>query len=196
MDPKTKTMLQKILFTTTLFFLIAAAGYGQRFYAGANIGSGFQNKSIGNISGQDFKIDANNFAWKAYGGIGWRFLGLEGGYRDFGQIKDAQGDTTLTSRTRGGDLFLKGSLHIAFLEFYGKAGGFFKKTENKLFSDNEDFSDLINKLERGTDFAWGLGLQINLGTLGLRLEWEQFQSNPSKLGMLSFGANIGFGNYR
>ncbi len=181
-----------------LFFLaiLSTTAFGQRFSVGGSIGSGFQDKSITSIQGEDFKFDGRDFAWKAYGAVDWRFIGIEGGYRDFGAIETASMDTTLTSQTTGGDLMAKGTFRLAILEIFGKAGGFFKRTENSLFRDNEDLGDAIDKLETGTSFIWGVGVGINLGTVALRAEWEQVQTSPSRLGMLSFGVNVGFGNYR
>lgn len=189
-------MLRKTIGVATFLLLLATAGYGQRFGIGGSLGTGFTDKTITQISGDDFKFDGRDFAWKAYASVDWRFLGIEGGYRDFGEIKTSSVDTTLSSRTRGGDLMAKGVFRLAILELYGKAGGFFKRTENSLFKGNEDISAVIDRIEKGTQFIWGVGLGINLGNIGLRAEWEQVQTNPGRLAMISFGINIGFGNYR
>ncbi len=176
--------------------LFATLSYGQRFSVGGSLGSGFSDKTITNLQGEDFKFDGRDFAWKAYGAVDWRFLGIEGGYRDFGEIQTTSVDTTLASKTRGGDLMAKGTFRLAILEIFGKAGGFFARTENSLFKGEQDLPDVIDRLERETRFIWGVGVGINLGNIGLRAEWEQVQTSPGRLGMLSFGVNIGFGNYR
>ncbi len=194
--------------TGLLFLLLSLCTIGtlqaQGFYVGASIGSSFANKKLTGITGEDFKISKSGFAWKAYGGISWKFLGIEGGYRDLGTLKDAEtimdgnGDMINVegeSRTRGGDIFAKGTLKIAIIQVFAKAGGFFRRTDRSLFDvdSGEDLLDEGRDRIRNTVFAWGVGAGVNLGLVGLRVEWESLEINPDDLSMLTVGATIGLG---
>ena len=182
----------RILFSVFLVSGLTAIGYGQGLYVGGSLGNSFQNHNITDLSGSDFGIKDNAFAWKVFGGVGWKFLGLEGGYRDFGEVENAT-DTgnTVSSRTRGGDLMAKGTLPISFLRFFGKAGFFYQVTDQKLFGSGfDEFEDQI----RGSVFAWGVGAGVQLGAIGARLEYEVMEINPDKLSMLSVGVTLGIGD--
>jgi len=180
-----------LFFSLLLSLLFCTPALTQRFYVGGSVGNGFNNKELGDISGDDFKIKESTLAWKVFASTGWRFLGAEGGYRDFGEVEKTTSLGTGTSRTRGGDVFGKATITIGRTIFaFGKAGAFFSRTKNEVLSS--DGQTLLDKTKRETAFAWGLGAGLNLGKLQLRLEWENMEISYGNLGMLSFGAAIGF----
>ncbi len=185
------------MYLRTLFIALFLVGFAltanaQTAYIGGSLGNSFQNHSLLNISGQDFGIKSNAFAWKVFGGVGWRFIGLEGGYRDFGEVDNVESGLTGTSRTRGGDLMAKLTLPVSFLRFFGKAGFFYRITDEKAFGGG--FSETIDRTVKGSVFAWGVGAGVQFGPVGLRLEYESMEINPDQLSMLSVGATIGIGD--
>jgi len=186
-------MFQKFIFSALLITAFALPASSQYFYAGGSLGNSFQNHNLLNISGQDFGIKNNAFAWKVYGGAGWRFIGLEGGYRDFGEVDNVEDGLTGTSRTRGGDVMAKLTLPISFLRFFGKAGFFYRVTDEKVFGNG--VSEAFDRTVKGSVFSWGVGAGVQLGPVGVRLEYESMEINPDKLSMLSLGATIGFGDH-
>jgi len=187
-------MLKKTVFLSlVLFFLFSVALSAQRIYVGAGVGNAFRNHKLTGISGSDFALDKGSFSWKAFGGVQWNFLALEGGYVDFGRVEDVQNDLVIYDDTRGGDLFARGILNISFLELSGKAGVFFRNTEIQDITDSQGFDEVFQDTKKGAHFAWGVGAGVNFGLLGLRLEWESFEINPDNLSLLSLSAIVGFG---
>jgi hypothetical protein len=54
---------------------------------------------------------------------------------------------------------------VPFLDIYGKAGLARSKLNTKIG---------LATSSRGTEFAWGVGVQARVGMFGARLEYEQF----------------------
>ena len=179
------------LFSFFLALLFISPALAQPFFVGGSVGNGFNNKNLGDLDGNDFKIKKSNLAWKVFASTQWRFLGAEGGYRDFGEIDNSTDRGSGTSRTRGGDAFAKGMVSIGVLQIFAKAGAFFSRTKTKLV--NEGGQVVIDDKERETAFAWGLGGGLQLGRLQIRAEYENFHISEGNLGMLSIGAAIGLG---
>lgn len=179
-------MRTKVFLITLTCLSIATASFGQNFYVGGNIGNAFRDKKVTDLTGEDFELDENAFAWKAYAGIDFGFFAIEGGYHDFGEVERTVDNVIIEDETKGWDAFGKGAINLAFLEFFGKAGVFFENTDQQVAGNFFD--------KERTNFAWGFGAGLNLGRVGLRLEWENFEVNPDKLSMLSAGATITLGN--
>lgn len=186
MDHKT------LLFCFLLPLLFCTPALTQPFFVGGSVGNGFNNKNLGDLDGSDFKIKESNLAWKIFASTQWKFLGAEGGYRDFGKIEKETDNGKGVSRTRGGDAFAKGMVKIGILQVFGKAGAFFSRTKTEL--TNSAGEKITNEKDRETAFAWGLGGGLQLGRLQLRIEYENFEISSGNLGMLSIGAAIGLGH--
>lgn len=155
---------------------------------GGSVGNGFNNKKIQDLTGEDFKINENNLAWKIFAGTNWKFLGAEGGYRDFGTVESSNDSGTGKSKSRGGDIYGTGTFKIAIVEIFGKAGAYFGRTKNELYDTSG--TKVVDESERETSFAWGVGAAINLGMLHVRLEYENMHISSGNLAMLSLGAGI------
>lgn len=156
---------------------------------GASVGNGFYNKELGEINGEDFKIDENNFAWKVFAATNWKFLGLEGGYRDFGQVESNTTQGKATSSSRGGDIYGTGTINfVKILSVFGKAGAYFGRTKTEFYDAAN--VQLVDETERKTSFAWGIGVGVNVSMLHVRLEYENMHIDEGNLGMLSLGAGI------
>lgn len=185
-------MIHRTLFYSLLLMLLFGAPLmAQPFFVGGSVGNGFNNKNLGDLDGSDFKIKESNLAWKIFASTQWKFLGAEGGYRDFGEIDNSTDNGTGTSRTRGGDAFGKGTVKIGVLQVFAKAGVFFSRTKTKLVDDSGIV--VIDDKERESAFAWGLGGGLLLGRLQIRAEYENFHISEGNLGMLSIGMAIGLG---
>ncbi len=154
---------------TAVCLLSAAAVLAQaKPYIGGSIGASFYDTELEDVSGDDFKLDGEEFAWKIFGGFrGARLWAIEGGYANFGKIQNTVLDKELESKTTGWDLFAVGNLALGPLDAFGKAGILWWRTDSKIEDDPFDV--------KGYDFAWGLGAAIRLGCLGIRAEVERFE---------------------
>jgi hypothetical protein len=176
-----------VLLVSTLALPASAAGESG-FYVGAGIGNTFYSDkfSLGDVTDEVQEIDKNSTAWKIFAGFGGhKFLGIEGGYRTFGTIKDDFGGDTLETKIDGWDVQALGRVKIAIVEAFAKAGVMFWNSE-------VSFQD-VSADDSGSNFIWGLGAQVDLGPLGVRLEWESLeQKDVDNLSVVSLGATFGF----
>jgi len=74
---------------------------------------------------------------------------------------------------------------VPFLDLYGKAGLARAQLSTKIFGSATS--------NRGTEFAWGVGVQAHISMFGARLEYEQFNipnSSGAKVASLSVLLNF------
>ncbi len=177
-------MTNRILLLTLTAVLLAPMAAQAGMYLGASVGNSWFNHEpqIEDVK----KISENSTGWKIFGGFkGDSFLGVEGGYRDLGKVKYKDTNIDFSSKTNGWDVEAIGRVKLALIDLFAKAGAFFWETE---FADSPSTAT-----ESGTDFIWGLGAGVRLGSIGLRLEWESMEvQKPDNLTMLSLGATLGF----
>ncbi|MGD8414048.1 MAG: outer membrane beta-barrel protein [Candidatus Latescibacterota bacterium] len=179
-------MKRPALLLLFLWLLLPATIYAQaRPYIGASIGASFYDTSVEDVSGDDFKLDGNDFAWKVFGGVRTvRFLSAEGGYVDFGKIQDSEGSTALETKTTGWDLFAVGNIALGPIDVFGKAGIMWWRSDAKIEDEPFDVT--------GHDFTWGLGGALRLGGLGFRAEFERVElEGDDTLMMLTAGVTLG-----
>lgn len=160
----------------------AAAG----LYVGAGIGNTFFSSEVENALDQLKSIDENSTAWKIFGGFSAeRFFGVEGGYRDFGEVTSTVSNEAFASKTTGWDIEATGRLTIAIIDIFAKAGAMFWSTDVTLLGFTMD--------DKGTDFLWGLGAGVHLGPFGVRAEWERVEvGSIDNLSMATLSATFGF----
>lgn len=175
--------MKKLVFISVLCMFFWSESNAQ-FYVGGSIGNSFNNIKISDINGDSFKFDGNSFGWKVYAGyeLGG-FLGVEGGYRDLGRVKNTTDGQSTYIKTTGGDIAGKGTINLGPLAAFAKAGAFFA---------SQKVDDLSYK-SSNTSFLWGLGAGLNLGGLGLRLEYESFGASNNSKSMLTLGATLKLG---
>lgn len=180
-------MKKMILITTLLMVGLMATSAGARgLYFGAGIGNTFFSDEIDDAVDEVQEIDENSTSWKIFGGYNMiSFLGVEGGYRDFGEIKYNLKGQAHTSSVNGWDISAMGRFTIAIVDVFGKAGAMFWESEYQV--------DELGGDDSGTDFLWGIGAGVHLGPIGVRVEWESLEvSGPTNLSMVSLGATLGF----
>lgn len=182
--------MKKYLFLLigSLFFLTVNAQ--AQFYVGASGGNSFINQNVGDINGESFKVDGNTGSWKVYGGLGNRFLGVEGGYRSVGTASTVTNDVPFETSITGWDVAAKGTIHIGPVFAFAKAGAFFGQYDNS----NSLYPEYAG-VDKSTSFMWGLGAGVLLGdTFEIRLEWESLNLQDSNnISTLSLGTAIHFG---
>jgi opacity protein-like surface antigen len=163
----------------TLLGLLAFAGLSQAADNGFYLGVGATQSEYG----LDNPLDAEPFDDKDNGYkaiVGFRILdsfGVEADYIDHGDAQLPAGDacvplvgvpcpgtTDVEAKTLAA--FAVGFLDFPLIDLFAKAGAASWKVEGSSagFSfDDDDF-----------DFAWGVGAQAHFGSLGARLEYENF----------------------
>ena len=159
---------------------------GQGIYIGAGIGNSYHNLELDEVGEEAKEISENSTAYKFFAGYqAESFIGIEGGYRNFGTIESTFLDQGVESNTTGWDVEALGRIQIAIIDIFAKAGALFWKTESTVLDFTVE--------ETGTAFMWGLGVGVHLGPIGVRLEYENFQvKSPDNLSMLSLSATFGF----
>ena len=134
-------------------------------------------------------VDDEDTGWKAF--VGWRFapfFAVEGGYTDFGQ-SDAPGDDLsdpFSLDVKGISAFGVGIIPIGPIELFGKVGGARLKANYAIGAD--EFKD------SSTEFAYGAGVQFAFGNVGLRAEYENFDTggDAGHLDLISLGVTYTF----
>jgi OOP family OmpA-OmpF porin len=176
-------MFKKIIVLSLIIAVLAPLPAMAGMYGGAAIGNSWFNvkpeaADIGEIS-------ESSTGWKIFGGFkNDGFLGVEGGYRDMGEVTYQDSGFSADSKTNGWDIEAVGRVKVAIVDIFAKAGAFFWET--KLGGDASGSTD-------GTAFIWGIGAGVRLGPIGVRLEWESMEvKEPDTLSMLSLGATLGF----
>ena len=181
--------MKTVLVVTAALILVGLAlsdAVAGGFYVGAGVGNTFFSSEVEDALDQIKSIDENSTAWKIFGGFNpAKFIGIEGGYRNFGKVSSTVSNELFESKTSGWDVEALGRLKIAIIDIFGKAGIMWWSQDVKLLGLTFD--------ESGTDFFWGLGGGVHLGPVGVRVEWESVViDDPDNLSMVSLSATLGF----
>jgi hypothetical protein len=182
-----------LLMVLTLGATVAQADNGS-FYLGAGVTSNKLNDIL--VQGTAFP-DLNKTSWKAFAGFRpISAFAVEADYIDLGSATGEGACTfccmaacrgTTQSDAQVFAAYALGFLPIPvpFLDIYGKAGLARSKlntTENGSANSN-----------RGTEFAWGVGIQAHMSIVGARLEYEDLKipnSSGAKVASLSVFLNL------
>jgi OOP family OmpA-OmpF porin len=147
------------------------------FYVGAAVGQANTDADL-NIG----SFDEDETGYKLL--VGVRPLDLvafEVSYIDFGSPSTSIGPVRADADVKGAAAFglVYLPLPLPVVDLYGKVG--FARLDTKI--DSGSF-----RLDRNdTDFAWGVGGQLNFGSLSLRAEYERFKTDAGDPDMISVG---------
>ena len=181
-------MVSRVILVTLVAALLCPLTTLANMYVGASIGNTWQSAevTVDDVTKEIKNIDENSTGFKIFGGFSSESIfGIEGGYRDLGEIKSTIDDYELKVSTNGWDVEAMAHIPISIIDLFAKAGAFFWSADSAYANSSDSNS--------GTDFIWGLGAGISLGPLGIRLEWESMEvSGLKNLSMLSLGATFGF----
>ena len=138
---------------------LPARAQGNGAYVGGSVGVSTLSDDI-----EDLDIE-DTVAWKAYAGYSLgRFIALEGGYNDFGTHEDS---SLFTQKSWGVSGFGVLKLNIGPIDLFGKFGIVYA-------SGATEAMGLPEVTLSGTGAAYGGGVAVNLGQLGIRAEAEWF----------------------
>jgi OOP family OmpA-OmpF porin len=190
-----KTVLATLI--APAFVAGAAQAAEPGFYLGGSVGQSTAKASAGIDDGEGgfntFHFDKTETGYKAFVGFNFLpFLGVEGGYVDFGSpedhavfgIQSIDGEVDAT----GWEAFLVGTLPIGPVDLFVKAGGIEASFDLKVH-DNLGTGQTFKDSESNEMFAYGAGAQWNIGKFGIRVEAEGYDvSKLDDLYFISLGA--------
>ncbi len=130
---------------------------------GIYIGAGYAQSEYGLDDPGNVDFDDEDGGYKLL--VGWRPIdnfGVEVNYIDHGDA--TIGDARLGAETLSG--FAVGYLALPVVDLFAKAGATSWQVDARSNGLSVDEDDL--------DFAWGVGIQARIWSLGARLEYEQF----------------------
>jgi hypothetical protein len=144
-----------------LFVSSLASAADNGIYLGAAVSQSRVDFDINSLS-----VDGNDTKYKLIAGIrplDW--LAVEVNYVDFGAVDSP----TVKQELKGFDAFAVGLFEIAIVDLYAKVG--LISWDQKI-----DFTSVasLDQSESGTNAAYGAGVQVHLGSLSLRGEYEKF----------------------
>lgn len=165
------------MLTLVLMAAVAApaAATDLGFYVGAGLGVSSLDVRDFNPDYADLRFEEGAFGYKIFGG--WRplkYVAVEGGYTDFGNIRSYEGGNELFYEESNIDISMWSLYAVGLIplsekvDFFGKLGYASWDNDNVVYRypDTEDRSD------SGTDLAWGLGMNFRFKKLGARLEGD------------------------
>jgi len=168
--------LSALLITSLVTGVAYAAEPG--FYLGGSIGRAWLDvdaKDFGYPGEANFDVDDDDTAWKAYIGYNWNVLswlnvGLEGGYKDFGDFRQETREGTLRADPTGWDAFVVGTIPVGPVDLFAKVGGIAlnRDLNSPRFGQDDDDDNQL---------AYGVGIAYNVGHFGFRVEAEGFDDN-------------------
>jgi hypothetical protein len=157
----------------------AASAADNGIYIGGSIGQA-------NVEVEDglSQVDGDDTGFKFIVGVrplDW--LAVEASYVDFGEVRDGG----LTAEADGISAFVVGFLPFGPVDAFAKAGMINLDATVGLDGVGDVFS------EDSRDFAYGVGVQFRLLSLGVRAEYEVFDvDRVDDLNMLSIGVTYTF----
>ncbi|MBV8143644.1 MAG: outer membrane beta-barrel protein [Gammaproteobacteria bacterium] len=181
----------RIIMLLVLAFAAGAAHAENGFFY---IGAGVVRNSLSDITSIGGLPDLKNTSWKAYAGvrpIDW--LAAEADYIDLGSNSGT--NSTGSSGTTNGSAFAAYAvgflpIPLPIVDVFGKAGLARWKYDGSLAPPGGLAAAFSTK---GTDFAWGIGVQAHISMLGARLEYENFNvpnSSGARVASLSVFLNL------
>jgi OOP family OmpA-OmpF porin len=160
----------------TLFLavtLVLASAAAQAADNGFYLGAGVTQAKLDNV-GDDFdtgdldEFEIDDTAFKIIAGFRpLDFLAVEANYMDLGSADENIGGVQFSADAKAFGAYVLGFLPVGPVDLYAKGGLVRWETESSatgLFDIDDD----------GTEFGYGAGAQVRLGSLAARLEYEQF----------------------
>lgn len=172
-------MRKAIVATALLLASTASMAADNGIYLGASIGQANAELDQGIA-----QIDGDDTGWKFIAGIrplDW--FGIEASYVNFGEVESGPLSLEADGITGFGVFFLP----VGPVDVFAKAG--------LVSFDTSLALDGIGDIARddGTDFAYGVGVQFRLLSLGVRAEYEKFEiGDVDDADMLSIGVTYTF----
>jgi hypothetical protein len=168
---------------------IAWAGAETGFYLGGSLGYAssdiaYTDPGIGYVS-----YDDDDSAYKVF--VGYNFgviplvnIAIEGSYVDFGTAQGTVSGTNVETTVDGWNAFGLLGVNLGPAMVFAKVGAIDWESESVALSNTVSNS--------GTDPAYGVGVQLQIKSLGLRAEFEVFDLESVEVGYVSVGLSYTF----
>jgi OOP family OmpA-OmpF porin len=168
--------------------LLATPALAGSFYLGINAGQAtLKDTEVAN------RVDFDDIGGKVYLGYTFgRYLAIEGGYMDFGDLKETFDSTQVEANLRGVHALAKATLPLLkFFEIFGKGGLAYYENDVML---TPLMMGPTKTEESGASFLFGLGLGFPIGKrITVRLESEQFNvDGADEARLTTVGVQINF----
>lgn len=164
--------------------LAAFAPFATAADNGLYLGAGFTKSKVDDFA---TPLDFDDESFKLIAGLRpLDAFGVELNYIDLGRDSVDVGPISLSAKSKAYAGYAVGFLPLAPIDLFAKAGvaRWEAETSSSAFGRLKD---------DGTEFAWGAGLQVRLGSLGVRLEYESFDiGSDSRSELVSLGATWTF----
>jgi OOP family OmpA-OmpF porin len=159
--------MRKTLLTAALILAATAAQAADGLYVGAGVGK----SNLDDLFGSGFSLDSAGASWKAilgYRPIDW--FAVEANYMDFGSERRPFGIGTANANAKAFGAYGVAYLPIPFFDVFAKAG----LARWQLNGDTTGNGLVFAFNDRGTQFAYGAGSQVNFGPFAARFEYDGF----------------------
>ena len=170
-------MRKAILATALLMASTTTMAADNGIYLGLSLGNA-------NVDQEFFQVDGDDTGFKFIAGLrplDW--FAVEASYVNFGDVEDGP----LASETDGISAFGVFFLPVGPVDVFAKGGLISFENTVKVRGVGDIFRD------DGTDFAYGVGVQFRLLSLGVRAEYEMFDiSDVEDANFLSIGVTYTF----
>lgn len=154
---------------------------------GPYIGAGILQSRFDSDNFDVDDVDKDDISWKILGGL--RIspnFGVEAAYTDFGKSDAPAASGPFDAKADAISVFGVGAWPVGPVDLFVKAGA--ARIDAKGTVGSVTFKD------KATEFAYGVGAQFNLGNLGLRAEYEKFDTDViGDLDVISLSAVFSFG---
>ena len=168
---------------------IAWAGAETGFYLGGSVGSASSDVAYTEPGGGYVSYEGDDSAYKVF--LGYNFgviplinLAIEGSYVDFGTAQETVAGNSLETSVDGWNAFGLIGVNLGPASLFAKVGAMSWE------SDSVSPSGTVNA--SGTDPAYGVGAQLQFGSLGIRAEYEVFDLETVDIGFASVGLSYTF----
>jgi Outer membrane protein beta-barrel domain len=174
--------MRKALLAAALILAATAAHATDGVYVGAGVGK----SNLDDLFGSTFSLDSADASWKAIFGfrpIEW--FSVEANYMDFGSERRPFGIGTASANAKAVGAYGVAYFPIPFFDLFAKAG----VARWQLQGETTGNGLLFAFNDRGTQFAFGAGSQVNFGPFAARFEYDGFGvRNTSGLSMYTVDA--------
>ena len=168
---------------------LAYAGAETGFYLGASAADAssdveYTHSGAGFVSYDDDAAAYKVFLGYNFGAIPLVNLAIEASYVDFGTVKGTALGASTKTKADGVNAFGLLGFNLGPVSLFAKAGAISWDAESTVQSSTLKTS--------GTDPAYGVGLQLQFGSFGIRTEFEVFDLDTVEIGLASLGLSYTF----
>jgi hypothetical protein len=168
-----------------LAVLALAAGAAEADNGMFYVGAGIARNKISNIAITNSDLDSTS--WKAFVGVRpMKVFAVEADYIDLGSETSQFVDVSTHVQYKAFAGYAVGflPLPLPMVDVFGKVG--LARWQQSGSSNASPGSQLFSLSDDGTEFAWGVGAQAHFGSIGARLEYENFNiHNTDGAGVVS-----------